>query len=68
MLDTTNNTVLATASEIGGSYLADNRLPLAERVRVALQLLRGEVKGAAIAQALRQARSRAIRYLLTGPS
>jgi hypothetical protein len=49
MLDTTNNTALAT------TYLAHNRLPLAERVRVALGLLHGEVKGAIIAQALQQA-------------
>ena len=49
MLDTTNNTALASG------YLAHNRLPLAERVRVALGLLHGEVKGAIIAQAFRQA-------------
>jgi hypothetical protein len=55
MLDTTNTTVPATPPEIGGSYFAHNRLPLAERVRVALGLLHGEVKGAVIAQTLRQA-------------
>jgi hypothetical protein len=49
MLDTTNNTALASG------YLAHNRLPLAERVRVALGLLHGEVKGDIIAQALQQA-------------
>jgi hypothetical protein len=55
MLDTTTTTVLATPSEIGGSYLTHNHLPLAERVRIALGLLHGEVKGAVIAQTLRQA-------------
>jgi hypothetical protein len=54
MLDTTTTPVLATPPKIDGNSLA-RHLPLATRVQVALQLLHGEVKGAAIAQALRQA-------------
>jgi hypothetical protein len=42
--------VVATLSEIGGYFTR-----LAERFRIALGLLHGEIKGAVIAQALRQA-------------
>jgi hypothetical protein len=54
MLNTISSPVLATPLKIDGDSLT-RHLPLATRVQVALQLLHGEVKGAAIAQVFRQA-------------